>query len=154
MTSIDINQAKYNDLVAHARTVLGLDIPHGITKPALIELISKQTGQKPVEGAGDSTTEPDKRVAKELRVLQKEPKVRIRIHENKDHPKRIPVSVNGVMYTIKPGAWVDVPKSVVEVLRNAITTTYTQHENERGHLINVPHESLQFPFEVSPGHVA
>jgi hypothetical protein len=144
---IDLKTAKYNELFAYAKGTLGLDLPHGITKPALLDLISKQTGKSIAAGTSDEANEPSARVTKELRELRKQQKVRIRIHESPDHPKRIPVSVNGVLYTIKPGAYVDVPESVVEVLRNAEKLTYSQRE-EDGKIITVEHKSLQFPFEV------
>lgn len=157
MNDLDVNTAKYNDLLAYAKGTLGLDVPHGVTKPALLQLIAQQTGQKVAAGMGGESAgmvEAGRQVEKNLKELRKQKKVRIRIHENKDHPKRIPVCVNGVMYTMKPGAWVDVPESVVDVLRNAVITSYSQHEDGSGKIITVGHESLQFPFEIAPQSIA
>lgn len=151
MSTIDVNTAKYNDLLHFAKETLALDVPKNIDKPALKELVAQHLGTK-VAAEGAPPAEEGAVIAKNLRSLQKQPKVRIRIFEHPDHPKRIPVCVNGVRFTIKPGVYVDVPEAVVEVLRNARQTKIVQHDDERGHPVNSAREGLQFPFEiVTPG---
>lgn len=144
---IDVNTATRNELLAAAKK-LGLDAPNTMSKEALKDLIAMQTGQKvAAEGAG--TPERGAQVEKNLAEQRKQKRIRIRIHENKDHPIRIPVNVNGVRYTIKPGVWVDVPAAVVEVLKNAKASYIVQMRDERGHDVNVVREGLQFPFEIA-----
>lgn len=151
MDTIDVNTAKYNDLLHFAKETLALDVPKNIDKPALKELVAQHLGTK-VAAEGAAPAAESAVVAKNLRSQRAEPKVRIRIFEHPDHPKRIPVCVNGVRYTIKQGVYVDVPESVVEVLRNARMTKIVQHDDERGRPVNTTREGLQFPFEiVSPG---
>jgi hypothetical protein len=53
------------------------------------------------------------------------------------------VSVNGHAYVIQRDVDVDVPESVVEVLRNASTTSYKMIDNEM-----VPRDMLAYPFSV------
>lgn len=151
-TNIDVNTATRNELLKFAHT-LGLDAPNTMSKADVKDLIAKQLGQQ-VKAEGPASEEPSPLVEKNMAALRKQKKVRIMIHENPDHPRRIPVSVNGVNYSIKPGVWVDVPESVVEVLRNAKATYITQYDNERGIPVNVSREGLQFPFQIAaPGQV-
>src|SRR5262245_44810011 len=116
--TIDVNQATRNQLLEHAHK-LGLDAPGPMSKQAVKDLIAQHTVQRVVAEGADVPEDP-KLVEKNMKELRKQKKVRIRIHEDPRHPRRIPVSVNGVSYTIKPGVWVDVPEAVVEVLRNAV----------------------------------
>ena len=65
---------------------------------------------------------------KKILVEEKPKKVRIIIaeQEGEENQGDVFVSVNGFPYQIKRGFEVEVPESVVEVLRHAITTKMTQ----------------------------
>lgn len=70
-----------------------------------------------------------------------EARVTINIAKERGNAGDVFVGVNGVGYQIKRGANVDVPESVVEALRNAITVEYDPDTME-------PREVLSYPFSV------
>ena len=61
-----------------------------------------------------------------------EPLMRIIIDEVEGQPNFETVGVNGVVYKIQRGVEVPVPRSVVEVLRNAVATKYTRVKRPDG----------------------
>lgn len=78
---------------------------------------AKADASAPKSGAG---TGGGRSVTQSLRTS---PKVSLKIHEMENPPVGgVPVSVNGYMYRIQPGQWVDVPEAVVEVLEHAQET--------------------------------
>lgn len=146
---INVNTASRAEMLEYARTELGLKVEDSATKSELKDLVAKQLGDvvlatNSMDSLMDEMTPEVRRMLGELR---KEKKVKIRIFENKDHPSRIPVGVNGVMFTIKPGAVVEVPESVVGVLENAITTTYSQVYDDRGEPKTIARRQRTFDFE-------
>lgn len=151
-TQIDINTATRDDLVEYAREELGLDVRKNISKSEVLQLVAKQLG---VEVTPDSEApEPGKVVSMKQRELNKQERVRVRIYEHEDLPSRVQVGVNGVMYTIVPGAIVSVPRAVVEVLRNAQRFTYRQFTGAEGKPEMRKAVGNAYPFEIVPDGVA
>ena len=55
-----------------------------------------------------------------IEVLKAEPKVKIRIpQKDEKDTDDVPVSINGHIYQIKKGEFVEVPESVAQILINA-----------------------------------
>lgn len=146
MSEMNVTAASWNELQAKAKE-LGLDVPRGTTKEALRDLVGKQLGV--TVNALDAKDENGPEVEKNLAEQRKQRRVKIRIHEQPNQPSRVPVCVNGVTWTMKAGAVVEVPESVVEVLRNAVQTHIHQTEQD-GKIITHTRDGLQFPFEILP----
>lgn len=144
--AIDVNTATRQDLVDFCQTE-GLKVPHNASKADIQAIVAKQLGVSVEAGSGDISKELGPEAKASFLEQQKQRKVRIRVFENKDHPPRIPVIVNGVPYTIVPGAEVEVPESVVGVLNDAIVTSYKQERDGEGFKL-VAQKSLAYPFEV------
>lgn len=144
-TTIDLNNSSRDELLTHARDDLGLKVPGNISKADLQQLIAAQTGDVVDSAQRPDATQEQLAAMKEIR---KQKTVRIRVFENPKHKGRVPVSVNGIEFTIKPGAEVEVPECVVEVLRNAVATEYSQMTGDDGSIRTVASQSQQFPFEV------
>lgn len=141
---IDINTATRNQLFAFARTELGLEVKVDMSKQDLQQLVGAQIGQKTSLG---ESPEPKGLVEKNLRNLRGQKKVTIRIADDPSYPHRVPVSVNGVDFTMKRGAWVEVPEAVVEVLQNAVQTIISQQEVD-GKIITTQQHKHAFQFEI------
>ncbi len=77
-------------------------------------------------------------------------KVTIMIHKSADKfaVDPVPVSLNGNQFTIKRGNPVEVPVELIEVLNNAVETSYDQVTNADQSTQMVPRESLSYPFQV------
>lgn len=145
---IDVNTASKQELFAYARDELGLEVSASTTKDELKHLIGAQLGAE-VNAGAPPEADADTLVTQNHKELRKQKKIKIRIHEHSDHPPRIFVSVNGVDFTIKPGAVVEVPEAVVGVLRDAMQTKFTQVRDENtGRLRTVTNTSQAYPFEV------
>lgn len=148
--SIDVNTASWAEMKEFAKEQ-GFKVPGNISKAALVDLITRQTGQKEaVQVGGEANPEVSKLVARNLRDLRSQPKVEVFIHEDPRHPPRIPVSINGVRYTLKPGAWCKVPRAVADVLQNAVQGHISTHIDDQGRVQTTRRTALQFPFQMRP----
>lgn len=149
--TIDVNTATRESLVEYCKEN-GLKVPHNASKADLQQLVATQLGVTVEEGSGDLNKELGPDAQRAWANLRKQKKVKIRILENKDHPKRIFVGVNGVPFSIVQGAVVEVPESVVEVLRNAIHETITDEEylkpDGTRDIRRVSHRAMIYPFEM------
>ena len=78
---------------------------------------------------------------------KEEQKVKIIIHktENDSGSLQVPVSVNGKTWLIQRGHTVEVPKSVVEVLNNAIKDVFDYDERTK---TIIKREVHSYPFSV------
>lgn len=85
-------------------------------------------------------------------MLNAQPKVRIVIDQTGDEsaPKRVFVGVNGYGFWIERGKPVDVPKAVVNVLRESVKTLYRMEEDERGNKVMVGRDVPAYPFHILP----
>ncbi len=105
-------------------------------------MATKQTKETPADEAKETPTDE----TMENIDLSHEKTVKIVIHKSETDPKSkvVPVSINGKTWLIKRGEQVDVPLSVLEVLKNASKDTYAQDDN--GELVKrvVP----SYPFSV------
>lgn len=95
-------------------------------------------------------TEAIDNTAEVKKELQRQKKVRILIPSTETQRDDVSVAVNGYAYNIKRDAEVEVPESVVEVLKNARTTTYIQRKREDGGEGNelIPQHSPRFAFQI------
>lgn len=143
---IDVNTATKAELIDYARDELGLGVDSSKTKAEIQDLVSKQLGQT-VDADPDAPAEESPVESAERAKLNAQQRIKIRIFESPEHPTRIFIGVNGVSFVIKPGAIVEVPESVVEVLRNAQKTTYRQVDTDRG--TEMKQQLAQsYPFEI------
>lgn len=85
--------------------------------------------------------------AKVKKVKKPADRVKIVLEENDDIPPTgLFVGVNGISFLIRPGAEVEVPESVVEVLRNAITSMPTT-DPMSGQVIGY-RDRMRYPFRI------
>lgn len=77
-------------------------------------------------------------------------KATIQIHKdsNKYAIDPVPVSVNGIQFTIRRGVNVEVPVEVIEVLEHARETQYESVMNSDMSTTMVPRDVLSYPFSV------
>lgn len=84
-----------------------------------------------------------------LKALRSEPKVKIMIPSTEADQTDVNVGVNGVAYQIKRDVPVSVPKSIVEVLKNATMTLYRQAKRSDGEGMElIPYEAMRYPFQI------
>jgi len=144
-TPIDIHTATRDQLIEYGREELGLAIPKNANKDVARDAVAVALGVSVQTDLKQDDKVPV--MTRNEAELNKQERVRLRILEGPDLPPRVQIGVNGVMYTIVPGAVVEVPKSVVGVLRNAYRTDYRQEVVE-----GVPkmseRNSLAYPFEI------
>ena len=92
--------------------------------------------------------EPAKEAPAKIKQVKKPSgKVKIILEENDDIPPTgLFVGVNGNGYLIRAGAEVEVPESVVDVLRNAITSMPTL-DPQSGQVVGY-RDRMRYPFRV------
>ena len=148
--TIDVNTSTRDQMLNYARAELGLDVKGNISKAELIDLLARQTDQQVMvqTGGGDTNPEQTTQVAKHMRSLRGQKKVEVFVYEDPRHPKRIPVNINGVRYTLKPGAWCRVPESVAKVLADAVQGHISTYLDDQGKVHTTRRTSLQFPFQM------
>ena len=129
------------ELVEYLRERHGVDMPEA-TKDILLQKAAELDDVDYEEMANPAKPLPATVAAKEL-ASQSKTKIRIPTTDNSDGQQPVFVSVNGHAYVIQRDMDVDVPESVVEVLRNASTTSYKMIDNEM-----VPRDMLAYPFSV------
>ena len=124
---INLDSASKDELIQYAET-LGVEVGSRDNKPDIADKIRLALGEPVAESAEAATTaSADKRV-------------KIRIAKDSQDKQDVFIGVNGTGYRIKRGEIVEVPESVVHVLRNAIQHNYDA-ENNRS-------DSLAYPFEI------
>jgi hypothetical protein len=129
------------ELVEYLRERHGVDMPEA-TKDTLLQKAAELDDVDYEEMANPAKPLPTTVAAKEL-ASQSKTKIRIPSTDGSSGVQPVFVSVNGHAYVIQRDVDVDVPESVVEVLRNASTTSYKMIDNQM-----VPREMLAYPFSV------
>ena len=84
-------------------------------------------------------------------ALDVQPKIKVMIPVTESDKDDVPISINGYTYLVKRGHWVDLPRDVVEVLRNAVYTIYTQKRREgegAEGMELIPEEVPAIPFQT------
>jgi len=141
---IDLKEANIADLRAYARDELGLQIPKNMTKDSIVEAIRESDPSFNPEPVDPSEDLPQQ--------VQKKNRLTIMIHKTgeKSGDRDVPVGVNGKVFLIKRGIEVEVPRSVVEVLKNAKETRWewvpSNNHPQGGELVS--REALSYPFSV------
>jgi len=146
--SDQITVKKFEDMTVgqlrEAAKHMNIPVPQGSDKKDLVELLNNRKSQRTVAEVSLKGTKPAPGYC------------RIRIDENPNSNKNIPVYVfdNGLEYTVPRGVEVDVPKRIVDNLRNAVVRRVKQEEGEDGRpkttYINVPQYPLQV-LDSTPG---
>ena len=98
---------------------------HGITVKARTgkgELIGMLTGEQQAEDAPVTDQPSDQSDAERAAAARDQERVEIIVHSDANDSSDVKVGVNGRMYLIKRDTPVRVPKSVVNVLENAVET--------------------------------
>lgn len=81
------------------------------------------------------------------KTVTKADRIKIQLEENDDIPPTgLFVGVNGDSFLIRPGSEVEVPPSVVEVLRNAVTSMPTVDPTS-GQVVGT-RDRMRYPFRV------
>lgn len=95
-----------------------------------------------------SNLEPKATTAPSVKKVKKTAdRVKIMLEENDDIPPTgLFVGVNGVSFLIRPGAEVEVPVGVVEVLRNAVMSMPTV-DPQTGQVLGY-RDRMRYPFRV------
>ena len=76
--------------------------------------------------------------------------LRIMLEENEDIPPSGQfIGHNGNSYFLRPGAWVDVPVAILEILDNAVTSTPIVDPQTRQVIGHRP--KLRYPYRIQPG---
>jgi hypothetical protein len=97
--------------------------------------------------------------AKEAAQHHYDPKIDIYIPQSAEAggDREVPVSVNGMQWTIKRDQWITVPYRVFEALRHAMETKYDHTNNDIGQMVvterNVPSYSFNTKNEPSEAEV-
>jgi len=130
------------ELVQYAKETHGVDVS-ALTKDAILSKLSDMEGKDYANMAEPNASVKSSAHAK----LRKQKKIKIMIPstEAPDGKDDVQVGVNGVLYLIKRDLEVEVPESVVGVLKNAVQTLYLQNE-ETGEMAarRVP----SYPFSI------
>lgn len=117
MTREELMAMNKGQLAAYALDEYDYDLDGNLTKEQMVnELLRLVPAPEEPVAAEDSGNEK---------------RVKISIAESETDPFDVFVSVNGKGYQIKRGMEVDVPQSVLHVLRNAVQTVYYVDEKSR-----------------------
>lgn len=105
---------------------------------------TKQTRHKEIRADDQSI------ITETRKVLQREPKVRVMIASTETEKQPVDVAINGYTYRIARDNEVEVPESVLEVLRNAQYEIFTQKERTDGGegIEMVPSFVARFPMQI------
>lgn len=150
MTAITKRSSK-DEVIAYITGVMGLAAPEGATKDELYAFIEENGGT-----IGGSAPDLEKEKAggnvDPASGITMSDRVKIRVTKTDDNrgSEDVFVGVNGAGFLIKRGVAVDVPRAVVEVLRNAVTKKLQEVVNEAGdHTGAFEYVDVQsIPFEV------
>lgn len=146
--AFDLDTATVEEMRLFARNELGITPPAGLTKDALRKVLAEALS----EGLPVDDSVPQIAPAKAKDAKGKLQRKRIMIHKTSDASGAddVLVGVNGRMFQIKRGVEVEVPMSVVEVLKNAVADKYEWRADPK--LSNggemVKREALAYPFSV------
>jgi hypothetical protein len=135
MSEFNLNRAPKVDLEAKALEI-GID-PEGKTAMKLREEIAAALGEPLVV----EQSKPQSKIEAELK---KQKRVKITISPDDNDSQPVFVGVNGVGFSIDRGREVEVPASVVEVLRHAIKKVPVKE----GHRVVGWREVQMYPFQV------
>lgn len=140
-----------DDVIAYITGVMGLAAPEGATKDELYAFIEENGGI--IGGSGpDLEKEKTGDNIDSASQVNLSDRVKIRITKTDDNrgSEDVFVGVNGAGFLIKRGVAVDVPRAVVEVLRNAVTKKLQEIVNDNGdHTGAFEYIDVQsHPFEV------
>lgn len=146
--AMNLDKATVEELRTYARNELGINPPPGLTKDALRKVIQEAVSEALPDDDSVQTVSP----AKPAEATSKVKRKRIMIHKTGDKTGAddVILGVNGRMYQIKRGMEVDVPASVVEVLKNAVEDRFEYHADPRlpGGGEMVKRQALAYPFSV------
>lgn len=150
MTAITKRSSK-DEVIAYITGVMGLAAPEGATKDELYAFIEENGGTIGSSGADLEKEKPGGNVDPASGITMSD-RVKIRVTKTDDNrgSEDVFVGVNGAGFLIKRGVAVDVPRAVVEVLRNAVTKKLQEVVNEAGdHTGAFEYVDVQsIPFEV------
>ena len=111
-------------LLALANEEMGLGLPNRTNKDDIVEAImAAQNGEEP-PAASDESGEMSDVEKQAAAATSKSERVRLTVHADggPDGDEPVKVGINGKMYLIKRDKPVDVPRSVVGVLKDAVQT--------------------------------
>ena len=141
---IDLDKATIADMRAYARDELGLQIPKNMMKDSIAEAIREADPSLFPEPATPGEELP--------KAAAQKNKVTIMIHKTgeKGGDRDVPIGVNGRISLVQRGVEVEVPRSVLEVLKNAKETRWEWVPNnshpQGGELVS--REAHAYPFSV------
>lgn len=143
---IDLNVATASECIKYAADNLGKKIPSNYTdetaRKKLAEMIAEDNGgvnpQTTPAATPDGTNAFVNKVLGEMGPPDTEKRIRIKIFEDKNDKQPVAIGINGIMFTIKRGFEVEVPPAVVNVLNDAITTTFDPETMEAIHTHTYP----------------
>ncbi len=140
-----------DEVIAYITGVMGLAAPEGATKDELYAFIEENGGTIGSSGADLEKENAGGNVDPASGITMSD-RVKIRVTKTDDDrgSEDVFVGVNGAGFLIKRGVAVDVPRAVVEVLRNAVTKKLQEVVNEAGdHTGAFEYVDVQsIPFEV------
>lgn len=140
-----------DDVIAYITGVMGLAAPEGATKDELYAFIEENGGTIGSSGPDLEKEKTGDNIDSASQVNLSD-RVKIRITKTDDNrgSEDVFVGVNGAGFLIKRGVAVDVPRAVVEVLRNAVTKKLQEIVNDNGdHTGAFEYIDVQsYPFEV------
>lgn len=153
---INLFEATSSECVEYAAKYIGTRIPGNVkdetARSRLADMIKEESGQEWTAlfaaylPQGEPEQAEEQPAAKRATAGTKTPKpvdrrVRIKIMEEKGEKQPVFIGVNFKGYTIQRGKEVEVPESVVAVLRNAVKTVY---DSETMEAQDVP----TYPFQI------
>jgi hypothetical protein len=126
------------ELVEYLRDTHGVDMPKASKDELLLECSTLDgVSYEKMEAVSQQADTPDARAAAAER------KIKIRISSSHDNNDPVFVGVNSNTYLIQRDMDVEVPASVVDVLRNASTATFKMIDNEM-----IPITTQNYPFSI------
>lgn len=147
---IDLNTATAEECIKYAADNLGKRIAanalEATARAKLAEMIAEESGGvnplvAPAATPAGTNAFIDK-VLDQMGPPEAEKRIRIKIFEDKFDKQPVPVGVNGIQFLIKRGLEVEVPAAVVNVLNDAVTTTYDPETMEAFHTHTYPFQIL------------
>ena len=138
MSEFNFATASKSELKAYAQNNLDLNLPMTMGEGTMRDKILIRCQDLQIEPPKAVLTSTKGRAHQGKKII-------VNIGKVKGDTAPVPVSVQGVQYTIPRGIDIAVPPAVVEVLRNAIQDIVTQ-DPETG---EIQHEEVQtYPFSI------
>lgn len=143
---IDLTKATAADCIKYAADNLGKRIAanagEDTARGKLAEMIADEDGVvNPLTSAvatpAGTAAFVDK-VEGDDTVPELEKRIKIKIFEDKTDKQPVPVGINGIQFLIKRGVEVEVPPAVVNILNDAVTTSYDPETMEEIHTHTFP----------------